>query len=987
MSNIISHVTVTSIYYKSFQPTFTNFRSNNMIYPWTKKLWEKNIWKRQTTSNYDLLKEDQDENNNDVSDDEISLISSEQFSPSQFYQLCNNLVDNSDQADTTNEREQMLDESNNIDEPQQQMSSLLQTQTDSSSRPELTNCSHLEPRIPLDKVIIKRNLGILPNDKENTVFKAIKKWNPNFNQEQVTLRNLGRTKTGSILYQIRAKKNCAAIYSGILHIRFNLMDDSSVKKQMLLSNIIVVRDLGLLADSSPETILAAVARLNPGFQQKQVRIRTYGIYKEGLFWCDIIAKSLCSPYYGSIRVRFNLIAGVTLKYKKKALADVIKVRDLGLLADSSPETILTAVARLNPEFDPAYATVTFYRKNINGNITIIVRASRSKNSIYSGTLNISFKIQATDSIDDKRISLADVIKVRDLGLLADSSPETILTAVARLNPDFDPSQITLHFKFFHRRNGTYSIRVRAKLGVGTSYCGSVYVFFTLEKDASSKNSLHSPSLLIPDENQPGPSGLQTNQFVICDQEEKQLSNEEETNQQDLTNIIPVTNLGFLPNNDRITIFQQLQTLYPSLNINEIDGHWATTDREGNIFWLIYPATNSNYTSVVLIHFQVISSQFQQHVVVNPVQVPPINLPRTLTNYEYHFLNQKIEKISLENNKNLGINLMLKNNPIIEQYNSLPSAEKQKWFNAINNHFQTLSKPKQKIFKEQLKTIGTTALAQGINASKTKITANPSPVTNNHHIDNTSSVLASSSISALGLGGMTKMTGISPTEGLKTTANYLKNMIFSPRSTAAIESEETMELTPLLTTTAPEELTMAETLTAETTATVISEGTIIGTEATVSTALAPETLGLSLVIGGLILAGTGLLYWIFNDNSVVKHESNNQYNEIEKYYQFLAHDKLKISISTKEWTIIKIIYQTYYYDFNAFKKKIKTQVLAFHQEDHSGWGGTILSTDIDILIKTIFNHFLTIDHHFGTTQQHGWKIITNTIGSYLQVEPE
>ncbi|WP_196792632.1 chitinase [Spiroplasma melliferum] len=901
MSNIISHVTVTSIYYKSFQPTFTNFRSNNMIYPWTKKLWEKNIWKRQTTSNYDLLKEDQDENNNDVSDDEISLISSEQLSPSQFYQLCNNLVDNSDQADTTNEREQMLDESNNIDEPQQQMSSLLQTQTDSSSRPELTNCSHLEPRIPLDKVIIKRNLGILPNDKENTVFKAIKKWNPNFNQEQVTLRNLGRTKTGSILYQIRAKKNCAAIYSGILHIRFNLMDDSSVKKQMLLSNIIVVRDLGLLADSSPETILAAVARLNPGFQQKQVRIRTYGIYKEGLFWCDIIAKSLCSPYYGSIRVRFNLIAGVTLKYKKKALADVIKVRDLGLLADSSPETILTAVARLNP--------------------------------------------------------------------------------------DFDPSQITLHFKFFHRRNGTYSIRVRAKLGVGTSYCGSVYVFFTLEKDASSKNSLHSPSLLIPDENQPGPSGLQTNQFVICDQEEKQLSNEEETNQQDLTNIIPVTNLGFLPNNDRITIFQQLQTLYPSLNINEIDGHWATTDREGNIFWLIYPATNSNYTSVVLIHFQVISSQFQQHVLVNPVQVPPINLPRTLTNYEYHFLNQKIEKISLENNKNLGINLMLKNNPIIEQYNSLPSAEKQKWFNAINNHFQTLSKPKQKIFKEQLKTIGTTALAQGINASKTKITANPSPVTNNHHIDNTSSVLASSSISALGLGGMTKMTGISPTEGLKTTANYLKNMIFSPRSTAAIESEETMELTPLLTTTAPEELTMAETLTAETTATVISEGTIIGTEATVITALAPETLGLSLVIGGLILAGTGLLYWIFNDNSVVKHESNNQYNEIEKYYQFLAHDKLKISISTKEWTIIKIIYQTYYYDFNAFKKKIKTQVLAFHQEDHSGWGGTILSTDIDILIKTIFNHFLTIDHHFGTTQQHGWKIITNTIGSYLQVEPE
>ncbi|ALA98179.1 hypothetical protein SKUN_001306 [Spiroplasma kunkelii CR2-3x] len=65
------------------------------------------------------------------------------------------------------------------------------------------------------------------------------------------------------------------------------------------------------------------------------------------------------------------------------------------------------------------------------------------------------------------------------------------------------------------------------------------------------------------------------------------------------------------------------------------------------------------------------------------------------------------------------------------------------------------------------------------------------------------------------------------------------------------------------------------------------------------------MGLSLIIGGLILAGTGLFYWIFGSiqTTVVKHESHNQYNEVEKYYQFLAHNKLKLIINLVKWKTI------------------------------------------------------------------------------------
>ncbi|PWF94167.1 hypothetical protein SMH99_25860 [Spiroplasma poulsonii] len=74
------------------------------------------------------------------------------------------------------------------------------------------------------------------------------------------------------------------------------------------------------------------------------------------------------------------------------------------------------------------------------------------------------------------------------------------------------------------------------------------------------------------------------------------------------------------------------------------------------------------------------------------------------------------------------------------------------------------------------------------------------------------------------------------------------------------------MTPLLSEGGLTALTAAETLSiAEGTAVVASEGAVIGAEAGAAAALAPETLGLSLVIGGLVIAGTALIWWLNRDN--------------------------------------------------------------------------------------------------------------------------
>ncbi|WP_425377964.1 hypothetical protein [Spiroplasma endosymbiont of Polydrusus pterygomalis] len=143
----------------------------------------------------------------------------------------------------------------------------------------------------------------------------------------------------------------------------------------------------------------------------------------------------------------------------------------------------------------------------------------------------------------------------------------------------------------------------------------------------------------------------------------------------------------------------------------------------------------------------------------------------------------------------------------------------------------------------------------------------------------------------------------------------------------------------------------------------------------------------MVIAGLAIAITGILWWINSDHTTVKHESHNQYNEIEKYYKFLARDQLKLDININEWNKIKQIYQENSNNYQKFKNKIKSEITNFHREDHSGWGGSITNHDIDYLINILYNHFQEINNHFLSNPNHGWKIITNTVGSYFIIEDE
>ncbi|WP_342224013.1 ankyrin repeat domain-containing protein [Spiroplasma endosymbiont of Asaphidion curtum] len=325
--------------------------------------------------------------------------------------------------------------------------------------------------------------------------------------------------------------------------------------------------------------------------------------------------------------------------------------------------------------------------------------------------------------------------------------------------------------------------------------------------------------------------------------------------------------------------------------------------------------------------------------------------------EYHFVDKKAEDDSLKNDENLEINL-IKNNkdeikqnapvvnqPIntnmenlqtttakaINQYNALSKEEKLKRLNEINRYYQTLPENDKKAFKEKLTNTGLAALSGG-------------------------------ALTAYG----TKMT----VSGTGTAATSVTNA-------------EAMEMTPLLSTSTTESLAAAaETITVAETAAV--EGGVIAGETGTAAALAPETLGLSLVIGGLAIAGTWM-YFAFHHHAtsdIVLPTSihHNVYDNIEKWYKFLAHDKLKIKINKNTWNEIK-------QNKNSQANIIKIIKNKFVINDHSGWGGSVTNEDFNTFVKVIVLHFEQINGYFEIldNENDGFVIITNTEGDWLGIE--
>ncbi|MFW4370795.1 MAG: ankyrin repeat domain-containing protein [Spiroplasma sp. hy2] len=406
----------------------------------------------------------------------------------------------------------------------------------------------------------------------------------------------------------------------------------------------------------------------------------------------------------------------------------------------------------------------------------------------------------------------------------------------------------------------------------------------------------------------------------------------------------------------------------NVNINENNIRIFTENNEQNTntiqIFHVNNRTHYNFSLLENIEVSNTNSQETTTTVKNQQKLTEEDQPKaniTISNKSTKNNNNNVPVPSA--NKPININIAnsqeTKLKKAVNKYNSLSKEEKQKKLNEINQHYQSLPENEQKAFKDKLIDVG--------------------------------SGLTSSGISGAGILGISKMTGISPIKGLSTTANYIKNILSTTPTVVSSETGEAVEMTPLLSESSVAEggLTAAETLSVtEGSVVVATEGTaVIGTEAGTAAALAPETLGLSLVIGGLVIAGTAILWWINSDHTIVKHESHNQYNEIEKYYKFLTHDQLKLDITINKWDKIKQIYQENSNNYQEFKNQIKSEITNFHKEDHSGWGGSITDNDINTLINIIYNHFQEINNHFLSNPNHGWKIVTNTISSYFIIEEE
>ncbi|MFJ1522479.1 hypothetical protein [Spiroplasma sp. ald] len=614
-------------------------------------------------------------------------------------------------------------------------------------------------------------------------------------------------------------------------------------------------------------------------------------------------------------------------------------------------------------------------------------------------------------------SIYELIKNKDLGELKDNYEDTILHAIVRLNPNISVNDI----RIVRIPNNNMAL-IAHSYSTNTVDIGDDvdWVYFSISPQGMIGNSMfynvltndvnlqpNKNKIQRPKEAPPTPPTTKIEEPIYATVLPKSQRNIQSNvvvppkPARNLNNLLLNTNLGELPDNLPETILQALVFNNPNINLDEINLSEITTNSarinaiENSTRYLggvivqftlnntknkiskeekkpePSPDSDNNIINKMIIKFNNLNSN-NHSINLNRIKILDKNTKGgnlkegdtyIATNngvylrfnncgkiYKFNGLNFPIIDIELDgkgsayvlNNTGEIYHLDLygwghqlitnsKIYKVIRQYNDLSKEQKQQKLNEINQHFQTLSENDKKDFIDKLKAIGTFAIGAGISGVGTKITVGGS---------------ASTTIGAEATG-------------------------------------EAIEMTPLL---SEGGLTAAETLSvAEGTAVVTTEGAVIGAEAGTAAALAPETLGLSLVIGGLVIAGTAIIWWLSGHDSnsqAVKHESHNQYNEIEKYYKFLAHDQLKLDININKWNKIKQIYQENANNYQEFKNQIKSEITNFHKEDHSGWSGSITDNDINTLINIIYNHFQEINNHFLSNPNHGWKIVTNTIGNYF-----
>ncbi|WP_253301524.1 hypothetical protein, partial [Spiroplasma endosymbiont of Phyllotreta cruciferae] len=423
-----------------------------------------------------------------------------------------------------------------------------------------------------------------------------------------------------------------------------------------------------------------------------------------------------------------------------------------------------------------------------------------------------------------------------------------------------------------------------------------------------------------------------------------------TNNHTIDSLIEETDLGELPDSKEETILNAIIELNPSIEINNINSIENITNNSATIYGNIGPLLNcpvlemdnlwrpaeNNELNNVSIYYREFMDSIEVFFTLNIYQTikPEEPIYQTIKPEEpiYQTIKpeeplheQVLKSLSPEtrdffSSKNNDLN----NNKIINKYNSLSKERKQQKLNEINQHYQKLSENNKKNFKDTLKTIGKAALGSGVSIS-----------------GGSSAKLLYSKL-------------IKPNKIKYDLIGYMKKNDITPLNeetpllseTENSSTTEAIEMEPLLS--ESNGLTAAETLTTAEGGIVTTEEVVIGTEASTAVSLAPETLGLSLIIGGLLLAIMGGVIWWLNsgdDLEAIKHNTHNQYDAIEKYYKFLAHDQLKLDINSNEWNKIKKIYWENLDNYQEFKNKIKSEIINFYKADHSGWGGSINDDDL------------------------------------------
>lgn len=199
-------------------------------------------------------------------------------------------------------------------------------------------------------------------------------------------------------------------------------------------------------------------------------------------------------------------------------------------------------------------------------------------------------------------------------------------------------------------------------------------------------------------------------------------------------------------------------------------------------------------------------------------------------------------------------------------------------------------------------------------------------------------------------------------------------ISSPQATTVVETEEAV---PLLEVGEEGAIAIGEEV-VEGGASVMIEGGPIG-----------------WVVGGVIIVG-GIAYLVYNWSHAHNADinSHNQYNKIEKYYipldnktpQYTESSKIKLGISNDMWIKLAEIYQDNKDNYQLFEKKILSEITKFPQLIGT-LANSLSDSNLKTLVKVMYNNFSEINIFYMMTNQHGWKIVTNAVGNYLEIEPE